>query len=324
MYKKGQFRKPKYETDYFDSLSRKVFYRPKFLLQELKLNPVTGSGHVSDENSYDNHADLRDRMDDFLDDHNVRARIYNVVHRLFDDKGIACCLLRKMIMMEPMTVKKIDTYLISLCERFGVHSTEEKKRDNMDNPIKPISCLKYNERLIKDIEHLLPSDFEPMKILDLSSTADSIKMLADRFPDAKVYDDLDKSESFDFIVISHYLHHLDNPTRTTLLKKITDKLSVDGYLFVREMDVETQEDISMSNFIHEVFYKSRIFTITYIAKDKLTELISDTTKELEFQSESRATSDYFSNPLKNYFMMFKKIVPVTESTKPKKGGKKHI
>lgn len=319
MSKQGQYRKPKYETDYFKSLSRKVFYKPNFLLQELKLTDVTGSGHVSDENSYDNFADLRDRMDDFLADNNMRARIYNIVYRILDDKGLACCLLRKMITAEPLTVKKIDEYLVALCERFTELSIDEK---HISDLVKPITCLKYNERLVKDIEYLLPSDFEPKKILDISSTDDSIKTIADRFPDATVFDDISKSESFDLVVISHYLHHVDNDARVSLIKKITEKLDVDGYLFIREMDVETGDDSEMSNFIHEVFYKSRISTISYIAKDALTSMISNITKELEFQSESRASNDYFANPLKNYFMLFKKVVPVTETTKPKKLGKK--
>lgn len=318
MSKHGQFRKPKYETDYSKVLSRKVFYKPKFLLQELKLNPVTGSGHVSDVTTYDNHADLRDRMDDFLEDKDVRARLFNVVHRLFDDRGLACCLLRKMVVMEPLTVKKIDDYIIRLCKRFTTsHADGDTIPVDGDTVIKPMECLKYNERLVKDLEHLLPSDFEPKKILDISSTDDSVKMIKDRFPGATVYTNITDSDKYDLIIVSHYLHHITAGERTTLIKKIANLLDVDNYLFIREMDVETSDDTEMSNFIHEVFYKSRISTISYIPKDKMNELIA-VSNELEFQSESRSLSDYFTNPLKNYFALYKKIIPKTESDKPTK------
>lgn len=312
MSKYSHNKQPKYETDYSKSLSRKVFYKRNFILQELKLSSTTGAGHISDVDGYDNHADLRDRMDAFLTDVGMRARISNIIYRMFDNKGLACCLLRKMILMEPMTIKKIDEYLAMLCN----------KLDNSTGDIKPLSCLKYNERLIADIEHLLPADFEPKRILDVSGTTDSTNALSNRFPDAKITTKLE-SKSFDFVVLSHHLHHVNSDARSDLLKKITSALDPDGYLFVREMDVESTEDSDMSNFIHEVFYKSRISTLSYISKDALLSVVNSITSQLLFQSESQPKNDYFTNPLKNYFMLFKKAnIATTADTKPKKIGKR--
>ncbi len=102
-------------------------------------------------------------------------------------------------------------------------------------------------------------------------------------------------------------------------------MAVNGYLFVREQDIETDADRKLSRFIH-TFYnyisgnttkndKDDNFTgaelttehdsaglVNLIPRDELPGMFP----ALKLISENQPKLDTFHNPLKNYFMLFTK------------------
>lgn len=311
------FKKPKYDTVYCPELSRKIFYKPDFYLEEFKLKDVktiVGAGHLHDDPAED--VSIRATLDEIFADASLRIRFINLVYRSVEPEGVACLLLRKMITATELTWSDLDAYLKKLC---------------MKNTNK---CFALEERLVPDLDRLLPADFKPKTVLDVSGVVGSEDILSKRFPNAKISTRLDmnrnapinKSTKWDLIIVSHYLHHLPRTMSKEVIELIVDLMANNGYLFVREQDIETDTDRKLSRFIH-TFYnyisgntteevkKESEYTdgelttehdsagmVNLIPRDELPNMFP----ALKLVSENQPKLDTFHNPLKNYFMLFTK------------------
>jgi hypothetical protein len=281
-------RKPKYETDYSDDLSRKVFYKVNFLVEEFKLLPeseIKGAGHLLNDSVNDTPLDTAIRI--ILDDSVLRTRFIVLMHKHIDNPGIVCCMIRKMSTQKITSWDDLKTYTQEICKQYTGSQ-----------------CLKMNERLIRDIEHLVPAEFNPTHILDLYGTKDSKHALEEKFSDVQVDTEI-KDTNYDLVILSHCLHHLDTASRKKTIGNITDAMVSGGYLFVREQDVASEEDTILSNFAHSYYNHighgaSGNASISYIPRDELAGLF----QSLKFVSESPVKNDPYTNPLKNYYMLF--------------------
>jgi hypothetical protein len=278
--------KPQYTSEFFDEINRKVLFREPLILENLNYSSVTGSS--------ENKEDILELLEKIFATNELKIRLFNTIYNQSKNQGIACLIIRKLLNSDKITMKEIYEYYESLCSRFNI----DPKTNQSCNSI----CFKSDARIIRDLENILPSDFEPKKILCLGCSGVVIEQLQNKFEDCKVEALIDHKSKYDLIIVSCYLHHQDDHSSINTLKQ---KLNEKGCIFIREIDAENDTDILLTNKMHDfnnILCSGHINSsnIDYIPRETLVQLF----KPLHMYAESQFNYDPMHNPTKLYSMLF--------------------
>lgn len=318
-------RRPKYNSTYIKDLHRKVLFKDRIFLVDLTLKDdakKTGGGHIPRPfvDGDDTHNLIPD-MSIILNNKDLKIRFFDMIYRQLASEGIACLILRKLITSSNLTWKQLREYTNQICERFNPaivsKSVNLSKFHDPTFTTEKNTCFKINHYLLKNLLNLIPFGFEPTTILDIAGTDATKALLASHFTKAKIDTftvdkptDTSKLKEYmnlyELVVCSHYLHHVSD--KTEIADRISELIKPGGYLFVRDSDVESDDDKLLLDILHDFYdyvtlnsgvYKPQ--KLNYLTKESAAELF----QKLEFQAESHVKYD-ITNPIKAFNTLFKK------------------
>lgn len=299
------FHRPKYNSTYIKDLHRKVLFKDKLFLVDLTLRDANkiGGGHVprtvEDDTTDDTHNMIPD-ISVVLGSKDLKVRFINMIYRQVASEGVAVLILRKITTTANLTWKQLRNYSLEVCKRFSQDSKLDPKTQN--------SCFKINEHLVKNLVNLIPFGFEPKNILNIAGDDNTNALLVEHFTNAKI-DTIISDKLYDLVICDQYLHHVNDKKKTA--SEISNLIKPDGYLFVRDSDIESNDDQLLLDILHDFYdyitmnsgvYKQQ--KLNYISKENIKELFP----KLEFQSESHTHYDS-TNPIKAFNMLFKSRTP---------------
>jgi hypothetical protein len=297
MRRNQRITKQPYLSDFINEIDRKVLFREPLLLEKLTYSAITGSSEKNDPD----HSDIIQVLEKILVSRELKIRLLNTIYNQSKNSGIACLMIRKLLTSDKLTMLDLHNYYMSQCSRYNVDSKSNQSCTSI--------CFRSDQNLIRDLENLLPSEADPKTILCLGCSADTIKLLQNKYKKATI-DVEHKNNKFDLIVSSCYLHHQSPDNLAITAKKLSSVLNTNGYIFVREIDTENDNDILLANKMHDfnnvlcgmddADYEGT--NIKYVTRDDLNKLFD----ELTMYSESQYKYDPMFNPTKLYGVLFVK------------------
>jgi len=296
-------KRPKYNSTYIKDLHRKVLFKDRIYLVDLTLKDPkkVGGGHVP--RPFVEGSDDYNMMTDLsiiLGNKDLKTRFIEMVYKQLTSEGIVSLILRKLLTSSNLTWKELREYTNKICARFASVFGKHNQSGQSNH-----SCPKINDSLLKNLLNLLPFKFEPKTILDIGGNYETKGILSDHFKDAKVDIDFDKTQ-YDLVICNQYLHHVND--KKEIASRISDLVKPDGFLFVRDSDVESDDDQLLLDIMHDIYdyitldsgvYKHQ--KLNYLIKENVTELFP----KLQFHSESHVKYD-LTNPIKAFNILLKK------------------